>query len=122
MAELTKTPDGDVQYFHKEWHGTVTAGNNTGVIYITDPPPISMTVSPGSGVTAAYWEYTCTPRSAYADDTAFAAGAKWKKWPKGDIAYAAGLTDDGLLFPVTAIRGTSVGGSTEFTALAHNGG
>lgn len=118
MAELTKTPDGDVQYFHKHWRGTVTAGNNTGIIYINDPPPISLSLSPGSGVTAAYWEYTITPREVIADN---AANAVWHKWPIGDVAFAAGAKADAILGPVTAVRGTTAGGSTVFCVVAHNG-
>jgi hypothetical protein len=115
MAELTVPADGTTQYFHASWRGAVTTGNTTGLIEITRQAPISLALSPGSGVTAAYWEFTITPRDVIAGD---AANAIWHKWPLGDIAAADGAKVDAILGPITAVRGTSNGGTATFEVLA----
>lgn len=116
MAELQKSPAANgVVYRHPYWRGTVTDGNNTGLIYIGERPPISLSLSPGAGVTQAYWEYTITPREIIADN---AANAIWHKWPIGDVVAAGGPKCDALIGPVSAVRGISNGGSTVFCVLA----
>lgn len=119
MAELQDTPIGtdNIDTPHKYWRDTVADGNNTGIIYINDPPPISLALSPGAGVTAAYWEYTITPREVIADN---AANAIWHKWPIGDVAEAGGNKADAMLGPVTAVRGSTAGGATFFEVTTFN--
>lgn len=119
MAELQHPPiaDVDVPSPHRYWRGSVEAGNDTGIIYINDRPPISLAVSPGSGVTAAYWEYSITPRSVI---TATPGDAIWHKWPIGDVAVADGNKADAILGPVTAVRGASAGGASIFEVTVNN--
>lgn len=116
MAELTIDSFGAGRTpAHFFWRGSVASGENTGIVYTMAAPPISLSLAPAAGVTAAYWEYTTTPREVIAD---VAANATWHKWPIGDVAVADGAKADALLGPVTAVRGSTAGGACVFEVLS----
>lgn len=119
MAELVDPPRGSdgVETPHKHWRDTITDGNNTGIIYINSRSPVSLGLAPDTGVTAAYWEYTLTPRSVIADD---ADNAVWHKWPIGDVEEADGNKADAILAAVSAVRGSTAGGDCTFEVLTYD--
>lgn len=115
MAYLTDDliNGGTVRSSRRAFRQQVSSGGNTGMLYV-GKGRLTLALHPLSGVTAAFWEYTCTPQSAIeADDSV----VRWIKWPIGDVAVADGAKADSFLGPVVAIRGTSNGGAAIFEAV-----